>query len=170
MLERLTALFRIVCILLAGLILFQVSRLIARRNSFAQIGVGTGLAMPAPSTPPQADNATNKPASPPAGRPTPIQVPPEIAARVEKIKGSQVLGMVMQPPPMALLGIAGSDVILRGPNGQMGVVRVGEEVGGAKVLEVGLNRILVLHEGKTNELVLFEGIGSESLLRKEKSK
>jgi hypothetical protein len=159
MLERLTLLFRFVCILLAGLILFQVARLVARRNAYAQIGVGSRMAV---ST--KTDSATNKPGA------TKVQVPPEIAARVEKIKESQVLGMVVRPPPMALLGIAGADVILRGPNGQMGIIRVGEELGGVKLLQVGLNRILVLHEGKTNELILFEGIGSETLLGKEKSK
>ena len=159
MLERLTPIFRLVCILLAGVILFQVSRLIARRNTFAQISAGPGLAVS-----PKAESTTNKPAS------GPVQAPPEIAARVEKIKESQVLGMIMRPPPMALIGIAGPDVILRGPTGQMGIIRVGEELGGVKLLQIGVNRALVLHEGKTNELTLFQGFGSESLLRKEKSK
>ena len=159
MLERLTPIFRLICILLAGLILFQVSRLIARRNSYAQIGIGAGLAVSA-----KTENTTNKPSS------GPVQVPPEIAARVEKIKESQVLGMIVRPPPMGLIGIAGPDVILRGPNGQMGIIRVGEELGGVKLLQIGVNRVLVQYEGKTNELTLFEGFGGESLLRKEKSK
>jgi hypothetical protein len=159
MLERLTPIFRLVCILLAGLILFQVSRLIGRRNSFAQIGAGSGMTMSA-----KAENTTNKP---PGGS---VQVPPEIAARVEKIKESQVLGMIVRPPPMGLIGIAGPDVILRGPNGQTGIIRVGEELGGVKLLQIGVNRVLVLHEGKTNELTLFEGFGGDTLLRKEKSK
>jgi hypothetical protein len=155
--ERLTPVFRLVCIVLAGLILLQVSRLMARRNSFAAIGAGPKMAVSA-----KVDASTNKPG--------PVPVPPEIEARVEKIKESQVLGMVMRPPPMALLGIAGPDVILRGPNGQMGMIRVGEELGGVKLLKVGVNRVLVLHEGKTNELTLFRGFGGESLLGKEKSK
>jgi hypothetical protein len=180
MLERLTPILRLVCIVLAGLILFQVSRLVARRNTFAQINVGSGLpasaraATPKTEAPkaeaPKTEPSTNKPPSSRSQKPPGPQVPPEIAARVEKIKESQVLGMIMRPPPMALLGIAGADVILRGPNGQMGIVRVGEELGGVKLLQVGVNRVLVLHEGNTNELILFEGIGGEPLLRKEKSK
>ncbi len=169
MLERLTPIFRLACILLAGLILFQLSRLVARRNTFAQISVGSDLVVSTTT-----DITTNKAStgSPSTTRPVPVpvQVPPDIAARVEKIKESQVLGMVMRPPPMALLGIAGADAILRGPNGEMGVIRKGEELGGVKLLEIGINRVLVQHDGKTNELVLFGGIGSESLLGKEKAK
>jgi hypothetical protein len=157
MLDRLTPILRIVVILLAALLLMQLGRLMARRNSFAQINVGGTMAV-----------STNTVSS--TNNPGPTTVPPEIAARVEKIKESQVLGMIVKPPPMALIGIAGSDVILRGPNGQTGIVRVGEELGGVKLLEIGVNRVLVLHEGKTNELILFQGFGSQSLLGKEKSK
>ena len=154
MLERLNAILRIVCILLAGVVLFQLSRLINRRNAMAQIQLGPGITVAASAT-----MSTNK---------APAAVRPEIAARVEKIKESQVLGQVMRPPPMALIGIAGPDVLLRGPNGQTGIVREGEELGGVRILKIGLNRVLVEHEGKTNELTLFQGFGSESLLSKGK--
>lgn len=156
MLERLTPLFRLACIVLAVLLLFQVARLVSRRNAFAQISVGS-----AGYTAPKNDSGTNKPAPP---------VPPAITARVEKIKESQILGQVMRPPPMALIGIAGPDVLLRGPNGQTGMIRVGEELGGVKLVQVGVNRIVVEHEGQQKELMLFEGFGSDSLLGKEKSK
>jgi hypothetical protein len=154
--ERLNSIFRIVCVVLAGVVLFQVSRLIARRNAFAQISIGS-----AGFTPTETQTGTNKPAA---------TAPPEITARIEKIKETQVLGQIIRPPPMALIGIAGPDVLLRAPNGQTGMIREGEELGGAKLLQIGVNRVLVLHEGKTNELTLFGGFGSESLLGKEKSK
>ena len=162
MLERLTPVFRVVSLVLAGVILLQCSRLIARRNAFAQINTGAGIAA-APQANVSTNLSTNSPKNP--GR---VQLPPEIAARVEKIKQSQVFGQIMRPPPMALMGIAGSEVILRAPNGQMGMIREGEELGGVKLLRLGVNRVLVLHEGKTNELTLFNGFGSESLLSKGK--
>lgn len=155
MLERLTPIFKIVCLLLAGAILLQLARVASRRNAFAAIQAGPSLGATTTLPP-----STNKPG--------PVPVPPEIAARVEKIKESQILGHIMRPPPMALIGIAGRDVILRAPNGQMGIIREGEELGPVKLLEVGVNRVLVLHEGKTNELTLFNGFGSESLLIKGK--
>ena len=156
MLERLNPIFKLISIVLAALVLFQVSRLVSRRNAFAQINASA-----AGFTQKKADSSTNKP---------PANVPPEITARVEKIKESQVLGQVMRPPPMALIGIAGPDVLLRGPNGQTGMVREGESLGGVKIIRIGVNRVLVEHEGQTKELMLFEGFGSESLLEKEKSK
>ena len=152
MLERATPVLRIISIVLAGVVLLQVSRLVSRRSALAQIQVGRKLTL-APGT-----ISTNKAAA----------VPPEILARVDKIKETQVLGQIMRPPPMALIGIAGRDALLRGPNGQTGLVREGEELGGVKLLRIGLNRVLVEHEGQTKELTLFEGFGSESLLSKGK--
>ena len=39
---------------------------------------------------------------------------------------------------MALLGIAGRDAFLRAPNGQTGIVKVGDELGGIKLLQIGI--------------------------------
>jgi hypothetical protein len=77
---------------------------------------------------------------------------------------SEVLGPIMRPPPMALLGIAGQDVLLRAPNGQSGLVREGDELGGVQLVRVGTNRVLVKENGELKELMIFEGIGGESLL------
>jgi len=70
----------------------------------------------------------------------------------------------MHPMPTALMGIAGKDVFLRTPNGQTGLIKEGEELGGVKVLRVGLNRVLVEEQGERKELTIFSGLGSESLL------
>jgi hypothetical protein len=153
MLDRLNPILRLVCIALAGLILFQLARLVQRGKAVAQIqgagaiAVGTNLTV-----------QSNRPSV----------VPPEITARIDKIKDTQVLGQVMRPPPMALLGIAGPDVLMRGPNGQMGIIRVGEQLDGLKLISIGVNRVLVEHEGQQKELMLFEGFGGESLLSKGK--
>ncbi len=70
----------------------------------------------------------------------------------------------MRPMPMALLGIAGRDVFLRAPNGQTGLVKEGDELGGVKLLQIGINRVLVEEDGQKKELTLFSGLGSQSLL------
>ena len=67
---------------------------------------------------------------------------------------------------MAVLGIIGEDVILRAPNGRTGLVSVGKELGGIKILEIGINRVLVEEDGKKKELKLHNGYGGESLLKK----
>jgi hypothetical protein len=153
MLERLNPILRLVCIALAGLVLFQLARLVSRNKAVAQIQSAGALVASTNFT-----VQTNRPSA----------VPPEIAARVDKIKDTQVLGQIMRPPPMALMGIAGPDVLLRGPKGQMGMIRVGEDLEGVKLISIGVNRVLVEHEGQQKELMLFEGFGGESLLSKGK--
>lgn len=88
--------------------------------------------------------------------------------RVDRLVQSGLLGPVMRPPPMALMGIAGPHVILRAPNGQTGLIQEGDELGGVRLLRIGTNRVLVLENGQEKELTIFGGLGGESLLpRKE---
>jgi hypothetical protein len=105
----------------------------------------------------------------PGGMP-PVDAPPEIRARIDKIVQSEILGPVMHPMPMALLGIAGDSVFLRGPNGQTGLVKEGGELDGLKLLRIGINRVLVDDQGEEKELTIFSGLGGQSLLSKEKDK
>jgi hypothetical protein len=95
-------------------------------------------------------------------------LPPIIQARVDKITLSELLAPIMRPLPMALLGIAGKDAFLRAPSGQTGMVKEGDELGGMKLLLIGINRVLIEHEGEKKELTIFSGFGSESLLPKQK--
>ena len=101
------------------------------------------------------------------GAPTASKDPnisPAVQARIEKVVQSEILGAIVRPLPMALLGIAGKDAFIRAPNGQTGLAREGEEFGGLKVLRIDINRVLVEHEGQQKELMLFQGFGSETLL------
>ena len=91
-------------------------------------------------------------------------LPPEIQARLDRIIDSEIIAPVMRPLPMALLGIAGADVFLRAPNGQTGLVKEGDELGGVKIVRVGVNRVLVDEQGERKELTIFSGFGSDSLL------
>lgn len=150
--ERFQPILRIVCLVLSGLVLYQVSRVLRPR--------GDALAAFRPGKVELHAMSAAEPAT---------SLPEEIQARVNKIKGSQILGQIVTPPPArpVLLGIAGNDVFIRAPNGQTGLVQTGEEFGGVKLLRVGTNRVVVEFEGKKIELVVFEGFGSESLLGKE---
>lgn len=93
---------------------------------------------------------------------------PEIQARLDRIIDSEILAPVMRPLPMALLGIAGKDIFLRAPNGQTGLIKEGEELGGVKLVRIGINRVLVEEHGEQKELTVFAGLGSESLLSTKK--
>jgi hypothetical protein len=96
------------------------------------------------------------------------ELAPIIQARIDRITQSEILAPFMRPMPMALLGIAGNDAFLRAPSGQTGLVKEGDELGGIKLLRIGINRVLVEQEGEKKELTIFSGLGSESLLPKPK--
>jgi hypothetical protein len=119
-------------------------------------------------------DATSIPATARAGRSfNPFQpqgkrddVPPAIQAQISKITDSEILGPVMHPLPMALMGIAGDVAFLRAPSGQTGLVKVGDSLGEIKLLRIGINRVLVELDGQQQELMIFSGYGGESLLSK----
>jgi hypothetical protein len=102
----------------------------------------------------------------PMGGAKPAELPPGIQARVDRITDSEILGPVIRPLPMALLGIGGNTAFLRAPSGQTGLVKEGEEVGGIKLLRIGINRVLIEQDGQKKELTMFSGYGGESLLPK----
>jgi hypothetical protein len=107
----------------------------------------------------------------PPGRPgimTAPELPLPIQARVDRITDSEILGPIMRPLPMALLGIAGDVAFLRAANGQAGIVKEGDSLGSLKLLQIGTNRVLVEDGGQKKELTIFSGYGGESLLPKEK--
>ena len=99
-----------------------------------------------------------------------VELPPVIQARIDKIEESDILGRVPPPLPMGLLGIAGEYAFLRSPSGQTGLVKKGDEMGGMKLLEIGINRVLVEEGGEKKELTVFDGYGSETLLPKPNDK
>jgi hypothetical protein len=96
------------------------------------------------------------------------ELPLPVRARVDRITDSEILGQVMRPLPMALLGIAGNVAFLRAANGQTGVVKEGDNLGALKLLQIGTNRVLVEEDGQKKELTIFSGYGGESLLPKPK--
>lgn len=105
------------------------------------------------------------------GRPaamTAAELPLPIRARVDRITDSEILGPIMRPLPMALLGIVGNVAFLRAANGQTGLVKEGDSLSGLKLLQIGTNRVLVEDDGQKKELTIFSGYGGESLLPKQK--
>jgi hypothetical protein len=94
-------------------------------------------------------------------------LPPSILARVDRVTDSEILGPIMRPLPMALLGIAGNVAFLRAPSGQTGMVKEGEDLGPIKLLRIGTNRVLVEQEGQKKELTIFSGFGGDTLLQQD---
>src|SRR5262245_47318377 len=184
MLERSELILKVACLALATLVLFQGSRLVMRKDSLARLMIPDLPTLPDNADTQTRGKATNDPPRtwpqrPPTDFPpgvagrfdrgTPAtNLPPAIGARIDRITQSEMLGSIIRPLPMALLGIAGQDAFLRAPNGQTGLVKEGEELGGIKLLRIGTNRVLIEHEGQQKELSVFSGFGSETLLPKQK--
>jgi hypothetical protein len=95
-------------------------------------------------------------------------LPPAIQTRIRRITDSEILGPAMRPLPMGLLGIAGDVAFLRTASGQTGLVKEGDSLGDLKLLQIGINRVLIEQDGKKKELTIFSGYGGESLLPKQK--
>jgi hypothetical protein len=182
MLERSETILKVACATLAALVLLQCARSLVRRDALAHLTIPSLPSLPADSdastgkttnSPPRSDPQQPAPNLPPAinarldrGTPPATNLPPEISARIDRITQSEILGPIIRPLPMALLGIAGADAFLRAPNGQTGLLKEGEELAGVKLLRIGTNRVLIEHEGQQKELSVFSGFGSESLLSK----
>jgi hypothetical protein len=152
-------LLRIVCLCLAGLVLWQVSRLAVRKGDPLQsfeLPVSAQGAAPATISTNSGKAESKKTA----------ELPPAARARIDRIVQSEILGAVVKPQPMAVLGLAGADAFIRTPSGQTVLLREGEETNGVKLIRIGTNRVLIEHEGQQKELTLFSGFGSESLLPK----
>jgi hypothetical protein len=91
-------------------------------------------------------------------------LPPAVQTRISRITDSEILGPVMRPLPMGLLGIAGEFAFLRSANGQTGLVKEGDSLDDLKLLRIGINRVLIEQAGQKKELMIFSGYGGESLL------
>jgi hypothetical protein len=102
----------------------------------------------------------------PGGATKAAKLPPEIQARVDRVVESEIFAPINHPMPMALLGVAGKVAFLRAPSGQTGMVKEGDSLGEIKLLRVGINRVLVEQDGQPKELMIFSGLGGESLLPK----
>lgn len=189
MFNRKKLLLQTVCAVLAVLVITQLPALLALGESFGELKpVRSAEPTLEPKSAAHPALPTNASALPPGGMPMPMpgmpmpgmvgmpggrpasgaELPAKVKARVDFIVNSELLGPVPRPLPMALLGIAGSEALLRAPNGQMGMISAGGELGGVKLLQIGTNRILIEHEGQKKELTLFSGYGGETLLPKQK--
>lgn len=96
-------------------------------------------------------------------------LPPAIQMRIDRITESEILGPVIRPMPMGLLGIAGDCAFLRSGTGQTGLVKEGDSLGDLKLIRIGINRVLVEQAGQKKELMIFSGYGGDSLLPNDNS-
>lgn len=172
MLDRFAPYLKWVCLGLLLLVVAQGVRLLSRPDPLADVVIPATPVTGGVNDPPEVvpNHAQGNPIPGPA--PKQEDLPPEFQARLAIINQSEILGAVPKPPPMALLGIAGRQAILRAPNGQEGKLKEGEELGGIKLIRIGNNRVLIEHEGRLEELTIFAGLGGEPLLEqgKENSK
>ncbi len=68
------------------------------------------------------------------------------------------------PPDPTLIGIAGASAFIKMPSGTVVPLELDGETDGIRLVKIGLNRVLIEQDGKTHELTIFSGLGSDSLL------
>ncbi len=167
--ERVVSALRLLCLGLAVLTVVQAAALLARRDPLDHLTRPASLLGPGDADPEPSRAGTNTTATADLRAPK-SETPPAVRARVERITASEIFGPVPRPPsmPLALLGIGGRYAFLRAPTGQTGLVREGQEWNGIKLVQIGVNRVLVELQGHPQELTIFSGFGGQSLLPKRK--
>ena len=150
----LTMILKAACLGLAALIGFQAYRLATEEDPLKDLDLSSlaaGARDQAKDIPPETPQAAA------AAR-------AELPERQGGVAASGVLGAVpAAPPPPALLGLAGKYAILRAPDGQTDLVAEGGQIGGVKLIQIGVNRVLIEHQGKVEELSIFSGLGGAPL-------
>lgn len=131
------------------------------KHSTQKPGMNMSGAMPMPGMAGMGFNPFQPPGKPGAN------LPPAVQSRISRITDSEILGPVIRPLPMALLGIAGEFAFLRADSGQTGLVKEGDTLADIKLLRIGINRVLIEQNGQKKELMIFSGYGGESLLPKD---
>lgn len=149
MFDRFERPLKIVCLGFAALLVWQLCQFILRGDPLANVKIP---AVPSLREP------TNAPVK---------SIASETQVHLDKIVDSEILGPAIRPAPLSLIGIAGEDAFIQATNGQTGPVKLGGEMGGIKLLRIGVNRVLVEDNGEKKELTLFGGMGGESLMPKE---
>jgi len=193
MLNHFERIFKIVCLILAAVMIYQISRIFLRSDPLTNIHMpdvptlATNTATNAATNILAVTNQTvkgtngmnlkgtnrlgvatnNVPRRSQFQAPNNSDLTRPAQARIARITDSEILGPVIRPPPMALLGIAGDTAFFRSPEGETGLLKEGDTLGGVKLLRIGTNRILIQQDGTNKELTIFEGYGGESLLPKE---
>ena len=92
--------------------------------------------------------------------------PAPLPERYAVVQSSGVFGKEpprKSPPPPGFLGVMGRYAILRSPDGKTDLVLEGGSFGGAKLLRIASNRVLIEFQGKQIELTVFSGLGSSTL-------
>jgi hypothetical protein len=149
---RLTIVLKAAALGLAALVALQAYRLATEADPLGDLDLAALAAA--------ARAGDRGPVQPPPPPPT----PPDIPERHRSVATSGVLGAVPKaPPPPALLGLAGKYAILRAPGGETDLVAEGGQIGGVKLIRIGINRVLIEHQGKVEELAIFSGLGGAPL-------
>lgn len=168
MFDHTEKLFRWLCVVLIAVLAYPVVRLATRTQGFEKVPLDS-LVQPLPLVNTNRISGTNT-AVVEQGNPSLPPLPVQVSNHVERITQSEILGPVVRPRPVALLGIAGPDAFIRATSGRTGLLRVGELMDGIKLVQVGTNRVVIEQDGKRRELTIFAGLGSETLIPKEKDK
>ena len=91
----------------------------------------------------------------------------QVATSIKIMKKSGLFGSPPKPRQSVLIGIVGDMAIIQTGSGGSKTMSIGETYQNVKLLKLDINRALIEENGKTRELTLHSGIGSESLMQKK---
>lgn len=92
----------------------------------------------------------------------------QVKASIAILNKSGLFGSPPKPKPAMLIGIAGDLAFIQTGSGGMQGITVGETFQNIKLLEIDTNRVLIEEDGTKKELVIHSGMGSDSLMNRDK--
>jgi hypothetical protein len=158
--KRLLLLLKLICLCWIVVICAEGHALLTRKGPLADLGADADA---------DAAPESGKPAVAGSKEAGPATVP--LPEKYKPIDSSGIFGLAPQKKesPPVLLGIAGDCALIAAPDGARGIVREGGELHGVKILRLDINRALIEYKGKVEELTMFSGLGSTSILPPEKA-
>ena len=141
------------CLGIWGYVLYQVAHgLSAAQDPFDDVSPASVAKTPlAPATRRPGPSTTyNRDFRDPFARPSALFTP--IVTRVRR----SAPPAAPEPPPLVLNGVVDKTALLRGEDGSVYVARVGEHAGGARLLKVERDHVVVRYGGRSHTLKLTQ--------------
>lgn len=141
------------CLGIWGYVLYQLAHgLSAAQDPFDDVSPTSVAETPLAPAPPRPGPGTayNNDFRDPFARPSALFTP--IVTRVRRPAPSAA----PEPPPLVLNGVVDKTALLRGEDGSVYVARVGEHAGGARLLKVERDHVVVRYGGRSHTLKLTQ--------------
>jgi len=159
-------LLKLLCLALGVLMATQVYGMMSERDPLQDLEASSAAPLLKPAESSGGPEEPETPAKPAAGKPPAVTLPECYGP----ITAKGIFGVMPPRPPIPILleGIGSDYAFIRSARGRSGLVKAGDTFDGIKLIRIGQNRVLIEIKGKQKELIMYGGLGGESLVPRGK--